>query len=91
MNKEHTTQGSRHVLAGLHAELLTLEEGIATQLLNQAVPATTGKQQFFGPLIVAKEAVTIEHPEHAHVTLPAGVYLTTYQRTWAKEIRRTQD
>lgn len=85
-----TTQGSRHVVVG-DCELYTPDESDAVAKLNQVVPATKGHRQFTGPVIVAKSPVTIEHPEHGDRTIPSGVYLVTFQKVWANEIRRTQD
>jgi hypothetical protein len=86
-----TTQGSRHIVEG-DCDVLAVDEGEATKVLNRLVPATKGHRQFVGPMVVAKDAVTIAHPEHGDRTLPAGTYLVTYQRSYARdEIRRTMD
>lgn len=44
-----------------------------------------------GPVIDVKESVAIEHPEHAHITLEPGVYICTFQRLHADEVRRQMD
>ena len=36
-----------------------------------------------GPLLHAQERVVLTHPEHAHVSLPAGWYEVCYQRDFA--------
>jgi hypothetical protein len=43
--------------------------------------------QFTGPVIVAKERFLIEHPLHAHCSLPAGIYQTTYQVDFSTQQR----
>lgn len=86
-----TTLGSRHVVEG-DCDVLAVDEGEATMLLNRLVPATKGHRQFVGPMIAARGEVTITHPEHGWRTLPPGNYLVTYQRSYARdEIRRTMD
>jgi hypothetical protein len=86
-----TTQGSRHVIHGDY-DVLAVDEDEATKVLNRLIPATKGQRQFIGPMIVARGEVTIGHPEHGDRTLPAGTYLVTYQRSYARdEIRRTMD
>jgi hypothetical protein len=44
-----------------------------------------------GPVIVLKQPVTIEHPEHRNYVWPAGVIAIGYQRRYAQEFRRVQD
>lgn len=85
-----TTQGSRHIVEG-DCDVLIVDPDRAKKVINRLVPSTKGQQLFIGPMIVARSEVTIVHPEHGDRSIPAGVYLTTYQRTWAQEIRRTQD
>jgi hypothetical protein len=86
-----TTQGSRHVADG-DCDVLIPVESAAVVILARLIPQTNGHRQFIGPLIRARGPVTITHPEHGHRTLPGdAVYLVTYQRTWADEIRRVQD
>lgn len=84
------TQGSRHVVVG-DCELFTPDEADVAGILSRLVPATKGQRHFFGPVILARGPVTVEHPEHGHRTVPAGIYLVTQQRTWAQEIRRAMD
>ena len=84
------TQGSRHVVEG-DCTLYTPQAASAQAILNRLIPATKGVRHFFGPAVLAAGPVTITHPEHGHRTLPAGTYLTTYQRTWADAIRRQAD
>lgn len=86
-----TSQGSRHVVEGL-CELYTPAESSALDAIHHVVPATKGHRQFLGPVIHAREPITITHPEHGHRTLPAGTYLVTYQRTRLdSELRRAED
>ena len=71
-----TTQGSRHCVRDL----------AKVRLYRPSNPTPLD-----GPVIEAPEGVTIEHPEHGDVTLPAGVYAIVYQRAFADELRRVQD
>lgn len=72
------TQGSRHVVP--LRDLTSIQigtHGDATAL--------------HGPMIKAKKAFTVEHPEHGAVTLPKGTYQVYYQRQFAEELRRVAD
>ena len=73
------TQGSRHVATG-PVEIFNLKKN---------------DNPLAGPVISAKDAWTLTHPEHGHFTLPAGCYRTAYQRDYAREradeIRRVTD
>ena len=73
-----TTQGSRHIVAEADRASVTMY-----RLANP--------NPLQGPVLDAPGGVTIEHPEHGHVRLGAGVYLCTYQREHADELRRVQD
>lgn len=54
-----------------------------------ALPKPTALQ---GPVLVAQGRVQITHPEHAHVSLPAGCYEVLYQRDFAaEELARVRD
>jgi hypothetical protein len=50
----------------------------------------TSRDFLQGPIIVAKERFTVEHPEHAHFSLPAGTYGVRYQLN-AQTMRRVKD
>ena len=71
--------------------LLVTDTIRAAYVLAKLIPAAAKHEQFFGPTIHATHPFTVTHPEHGDRTLPAGNYLVTYQRTWANQIRRTQD
>lgn len=71
-----TTQGSRHIIASLN--------GVTMFRLKNPSPLD-------GPILKSDKPVTVEHPEHGHVTLPAGVYGVTYQRQYAEELKRVAD
>jgi hypothetical protein len=43
-----------------------------------------------GPVIQSTDRFTISHPEHAHISLPAGTYAVTHQMD-ARTLRRVQD
>lgn len=44
-----------------------------------------------GPILVFGERTVIEHPEHKHISFPAGIWTVTYQRRHAAEMRRISD
>lgn len=65
------TQGSRHIL-----------EGEATLYVGTDLPpgwAQWGGAKLLGPMIVALQRFNVTHPEHAHVSLPAGCYQVVLQ------------
>lgn len=49
------------------------------------VYATEAEDVLAGPIVHALERVTLTHPEHAHVSLPAGWYEVRYQRDFEVE------
>lgn len=67
-----TTQGSRHVLAAGPTIYAKPE----------------GDDALLGPVIVAKERFLLEHPEHAHFSMPAGTYQCRYQQDYSEVERR---
>lgn len=69
------TQGSRHCVDPSHVRLWALPQASTLQ----------------GPIIEAPEPFTVRHPEHGHLTFPAGIYSVTYQRHYAEELRRVTD
>lgn len=71
-----TTKGSRH-------ELQSFE--------NCAIYQLNSPNELQGPVLEASAPITITHPEHGDITLPRGVYLVTYQRQFAEELRRVRD
>lgn len=66
-----TTQGSRHILTGEANIYHPKVEG-------KPVPQKIG-YRLNGPVFVAENFVTVEHPEHAHISLPAGTYQICHQ------------
>jgi hypothetical protein len=44
-----------------------------------------------GPVIDAPEGLRVTHPEHGDIEHGPGVYLVTYQRDFAEELRRVED
>lgn len=69
------TQGSRHCVDPGQVRLWAFANPTALQ----------------GPIIEAPEVFTVRHPEHGHLTFPAGVYGVTYQRQYADTVRRVMD
>lgn len=73
-----TSRGSRHV-----AEL--------PSVVYEGVTAPPGcRSTLLGPRIVSGERFVVTHPEHAHVSLPAGHYQVTHQMD-ARTMRRVED
>lgn len=71
------TMGSRH--------MLRMSEGVTLYRVVAPGPLDGGT-------IVAKGRCYINHPEHAHMDLPPGIYAVTYQRDLsAEEIRAVRD
>lgn len=74
-----TTKGSRHIIAANPAVTIYAAPGTGNFLM--------------GPQIDAKERFVLEHPEHAHFSLPPGLYQARYQQEWTErdEVRRVRD
>lgn len=72
------SNGSRHVAEGA-VEIFTSPESNPVERLRD------GRSRLLGPQIVAKERFTVTHPEHAHVSLPAGTYQTSYQLDYVRQ------
>lgn len=64
-----TTQGSRH----------TVGEWVEVYPRNPEVKTTDKGTLVLGPTIFCPERFTVEHPEHADGSLPAGCYDVFYQ------------
>jgi hypothetical protein len=79
------TQGSRHCLDSL----------AGVDLYYSANWPASAESDFLGPCFKAKQEVTVLHPVHGAVVIPAGmVILCSYQREWDAELRqqrRNQD
>ena len=60
--------GSRHIIEGNAAAYQRPQED---------------RSPLDGPLLHARERVTLTHPEHAHISLPAGWYEVRYQRDFS--------
>lgn len=73
-----STQGSRHCISGATIRHLRMYE-------------KSGATPLDGPVLECFKPITIEHPEHGHVTIPAGWYAIAYQRQHAEELRRVLD
>lgn len=73
-----TTQGSRHCLSSLR--------NVTVYRLKNPTP-------YDGVILEVAKPVTITHPEHGDIRLPAGCYGISFQRTEDSEgrIRRVQD
>lgn len=66
------TQGARHCLD--------------TKEIEMYVPKTWNEESLLGPWVKANKDVTIQHPTHGAVTVPAGMaFQCYYQKEWSKE------
>lgn len=63
------TQGSRHVA-----------ESPAKVFEGMTAPEWCQPGALLGPCVVSRKRFTISHPEHAHLSLPAGTWQVTHQR-----------
>lgn len=71
-----STQGSRHIIADMAGvRMFSIADATALD----------------GPIVDCKSAMTITHPEHGDVTVPAGTYAIVYQRAFADELKRQKD
>lgn len=89
------TIGSRHVAVGSQLQVFKGQQlpsyfrkpkwAVDNGLSDEAVRAI-----FLGPVVVAGETWCLEHPEHAHHTMPPGTYQVTYQAD-ARSRERVRD
>lgn len=70
------TKGSRHILDSL--EGVTIRQKLHPNPLD-------------GPILSLSTERTISHPEHGDLILPPGTYEISYQRAFAKELKRVSD
>ena len=75
---EGNTQGSRHIM--------THDSMVNSEIFVRANP-----DALQGPIVEAKSAWTVTHPEHGNFNLPAGTFSVTYQQAYAEELRRVMD
>lgn len=73
------TPGSRHIA-----------EAPSKVFAGVKAPDYCRQGTFLGPLVVSTERFTVSHPEHAHVSLPAGAYQVTHQMD-AMTMQRVKD
>lgn len=73
------TQGSRHIA-----------EAPASIFAGTTLPAWCDRRTFLGPLVKSQKRFVVAHPEHAHVSLPAGTYQITHQMD-SRTMQRVQD
>lgn len=79
------SKGSRHIIG----------EGPTIYKSNAVIPnrfgGMTQAADLIGPVVVAGDRFELTHPEHAHFSLPAGVYQVFYQGDWQGVMRRALD
>lgn len=73
-----TSKGSRHVAES------------PAQCYNGTTLPSYCNNAFLGPLIKSGQRFIISHPEHAHISLPAGCYQITHQMD-ARTLERVRD
>lgn len=84
-----TSKGSRHIVDD-PVTLRTAPEADARSAIAKLPGTTQSRLLLPGPCIDASERFTLTHPEHAHHSLPAGVYVTVYQLD-PRSMRRVED
>jgi hypothetical protein len=72
------TQGSRHIIEG------------DCKVFEGTTPPDYAPRALLGPLVRLFKRATVTHPEHAHVSLPAGTYQITHQMD-ARTLERVRD
>lgn len=82
-----TTQGSRHIVDNTVDVFKHPKQGEIV-LTNRTRGSEAGHA--IGPVIVAKDYFQVTHPEHAHMSLPAGTYQVLGQID-PVELRRVLD
>ncbi len=87
---EGTSKGSRHCVSANDADGVTVFSGQRLPYYVMQNQNETVKKAFMGPLIKSTNRFTIEHPEHAHICLPAGTYQVSFQVD-ARTMKRVLD
>jgi hypothetical protein len=64
-------------------------EGAAEVYLG-TTPPEWAKRALLGPMFRLFSRGTVTHPEHAHISLPAGTYQVTHQMD-ARTLQRVRD
>ena len=75
-----STMGSRH----------TVGSGVTVYESAGQVQRNELGYMLAGPVIESPEHITVEHPEHAHISLPPGIYQVCYQVD-VRTMRRVED
>ena len=79
-----TTIGSRHTVDGSVTVLANPENG---RVVRSNI---RGRAKCFGPQVLSPDRFTVEHPEHADISLPGGCYQVQFQVDPAS-MQRVQD
>lgn len=82
--------GSRHIAESGSGDEPNRVRVYESDTVRMKVLSTFRPEVQLGPVIVAKKRVTITHPEHAHIDLPAGCYQIGYQLD-ARTMQRVRD
>lgn len=72
-----TSPGSRHIV--------TVGPTLFVSLDINPTDRSRGPVRLLGPQIEAKERFEVEHPEHAHISLPPGNYQVSYQLDFQRQ------
>lgn len=88
--KLRTGPNARQLALGSQAGARHVAEPPAVVFEGTALPAWCRERTFLGPCIESPKPFTVSHPEHAHVTLPAGTYQVTHQMD-ARTLDRVAD
>lgn len=83
------SKGSRHIVDGAVA-IFTADERQAREAIRSLPGSVSSRLTLPGPCVEATERFTLTHPEHAHHSLPAGVYVVLYQLD-PRSMRRVED
>ena len=85
-----TTQGSRHIAGEITKVYSHPQQGEIEQVTAVIDGKTIAGGRAIGPVIVQEEFDVTEHPQHAHVSLPPGIY-QVYGQIDPNTLRRVQD
>lgn len=73
------TKGSRHIA-----------ESPSVTYIGTTLPEWCRRETFIGPMVKSESRFIVSHPEHAHISFPAGCYMTTHQLD-ARTLARVKD
>lgn len=85
-----TTQGSRHIAGDQSTVYSHPRQGEIEVVRKDIDGATVVGARCIGPVIVQESFDSVEHPQHAHMSMPPGIY-QVFGQVDPNTLKRVQD